>query len=225
MFLRRFPWQRMLSLLGLVVSIIGTVMTQTQPQKHLDLRGRKAGVTNARPADLEEAFVSALHASFTPGGALILEKCRKNQVNILVPADATIEDALEIITSRDKDYSWTANDASVNLLPKFFQLSPLDIQISKFNVSDVLVSEAYRKLYETPEVRAGFAARNLQEPPGWQFVTGGVDFEKKRISIDLTNVTLRQTLNAIVEADGEKIWLINIRTCNGRNEYSTRLVN
>lgn len=197
----------------------------TRSRNPLDrLESRKAGLRNSKPTDVHDAFIEALHVSGTPGGALIVDRCGERKKEVVIPESATLEEALNIITG-DQEYHWIANDRSVNLLPKFFALSPLDVKISRFEMKDVLVSEAYRRLYELPEVRAALSARNLREPTGWQFIAGGVNFERKRISLDLKDVTLREALNAIVEADGEKIWLFKVRSCEGHYEFITNLIN
>lgn len=82
------------------------------------------------------------------------------------------------------------------------------------------------------DVRNGFTSRNLQQPP-WTFVTGGPTVDTRRITLDLTDVTLREEcaslyfndptitfsvmnatvrtiLNTIVVAQGNSLWVVHL---------------
>lgn len=195
-----------------------------QEAKSPGILTRTAGLRSPKPTNLEDAFLDVLRVSHAPGGALLLESCRENKAQVIVPTDATVADAMNLITHADKRYYWVSDNKTVNLGPKYFALSPLDIAVAKLKVKNVPVSQAYRELYEMREVKQGLVARNLREPQ-WLFASGGITFQENHISLDLKSVTLREALNAIVEADGQRIWLIKIRECGGRYEYVTTLTN
>lgn len=218
---------RNLGVLILLTAGIATASWQTtrMSQDKTDaFLAHKVGVHNPGPASIDEAFVGALLNSHTPGGALFVERCGEKKSQVVIPTDATLSDAMNLITGSNVEYVWTSNKRTVNLIPKFFALSPLDMVIAKFKIKDALVADAYNQLYDMPEVRDGLAARNLQPPP-FEFVVGGKSSSQKRITLNLKNVTLRDALNAIVEAEGQKIWLFKVRVCEGRNEYVASLAN
>jgi len=185
---------------------------------------RAMGQGNSKGVEVEEALVDALLRLQTPGGALLIEECKESKPAVVLPATASRAELMDAIVATDKKYYWRTNGKSLNLVPRWFALSPLDITIKRFQVRNVLVTEAYGQLYELKDVNEGILDCNLHEP-AWRFLAGGVKVDKKRITLDLTNVTLGEALNAIVEADGQKIWLFKIRVCEGHNEYVTSLIN
>ena len=185
---------------------------------------REVGQGNARGVEIEVAIVDALLRLQTPGGALLLQECKGLKPTVVLPATDSRSDLLDAIVEVDKRYYWRTSGKSINLLPRWFALSPLEIHIKRFQVKNVLAVDAYNQLYGLKEVKEGISGRNLRQPT-WQFLSGGVNADKKRISLNLTDITLREALNAIVEADGQKIWLFKVRACEGRNEYVTGLIN
>jgi hypothetical protein len=185
---------------------------------------RDVGQANSKGIDIEAALVDVLLRLQTPGGALLLEECKGAKPTVVLPTTQSRSELMDAIVATDTKYYWRTNGKSINLLPRWFALSPLEIRIKRFQVRNVLVTDAYDQLYALKEAKDGIVGRNLQKPT-WRFLAGGVTAEKKRISLDLTNVTLGEALNAIVEADGQKIWLFKVRVCEGRHEYVTGLMN
>lgn len=213
-------------IIALTIASLSLGISSKAQQANSDkILARKVGVRNPQSSYIGDAFVTALLNSHTPGGALLVESCGEKKEQVLIPTDATLKDALGLITTADTKYDWVSKEKVVNLTPKYFALSPLDIRISEFKVTNSSVVDAYNQLYDKPEVKRGIKDLGLRSPR-FQFIVGGINPNQKRITLDYKNITLGEALNAIVEADGQKIWILSIvMTCDGRSEYVARLLN
>jgi hypothetical protein len=181
---------------------------------------------NPQSDDVFSALTMDLAASHLPGGILTMRKCGMVQPKFIPAESSTLQKELNRMVKIMPDYQWALDDGVLNFSPRFYTPSPLDITIREFKAHNSTIFEAYNQLFDSQDVKNGFAALGLHEPDV-QLVFGSGDSVKdpRRVDLDLRNTTLQKALNAIVRADGSKTWILSVYSCNGENTYQRILTN
>jgi len=215
-------------MLLLLVSILAGKQQQTVGPKNSaeEILSRRVGWTNPQSSEVFFVLPLDLHTARLPGGVFAVRRCGELQPEFVPAEDSTLQNELNRIAKIMPDYQWAFDDGVFNFLPKNYAPSPLDIPIAEFEADNVTAIEAYNQLYDRPEVKSGFASLGLHEPEVG-IVVGIISQVKdqKHISIKLKSCTLRQALNAIVKADGSKVWMLSVYSCNGDSTYQYTLMN
>lgn len=233
----RIPIRSIVLLLTLTPTLVGA--QQQRPDStnvDVNLLSRSVSWREPESTEAEIVLVSDLETARIPGGMFRARRCGDIEPKLIPAADSTFQNELDRIAKLKPQYQWAIDDGVFNFFPNFFTPSPLDIPITEFKVESEPVMQAYRKLFETPDVKNGFTRLGLHEP-SVQVIVGGVSAppnvggvspatnEKKRITLNLKNTTLRQASNAIVRADGQKTWVLSVVSCKGDSTYASQLVN
>ncbi len=101
-------------------------------------------------------------------------------------------------------YQWRERDGGIEVYPAKASSNFIDTRITRFQVRDVNREAAISNLLATPEVYGQILSRNLKPLP--QRPTAK-QIQDEKLSIELTDVTVRQALNKIAELSGAKFWL------------------
>ena len=83
--------------------------------------------------------------------------------------------------------------------------------MSKFEVREAEPNEALSQLLALPEVgKVATDELGLRTVTGgpYPFSMDGREPERKKVSLSLTNVTVREALNAIARAHGSAVWIL-----------------
>ena len=118
--------------------------------------------------------------------------------------EATIEDVLNAVVRFKPTYSWSKSVNAFALFPKDRRNPLLDTVIASCQISDVDHADAVNKLLSLPDVEAKMIAARLYRV----VATNQVETNAKRISLRLSNVTMRQVLDSIATDSGSRFWIL-----------------
>ena len=146
---------------------------------------------------------------------------------MLKPADDTLRSLLDAALAAEPEYTWSVDNGVVNLVPRYREPLFLETAIPKLEISEAATTnEALSQLLAVPEVSKQ-AGREL----GIRFFGGGIGGypspARTHISLSLSNITVREALNAIARARGDAIWLLVNQECipsSGRKFFSLQFV-
>jgi len=119
--------------------------------------------------------------------------------------DVNFLQIIDGIVKAEPKYRWRENDGSIEVFPANGCSSLLDTPIQSFQVKDVNRVVALNRLLGLPEVQAMFSSMNLKlRPPN---ARAEREKDEKKLSFDLSGVTLRQALNRIAADSGTRFWV------------------
>jgi len=218
-----------LVLLSAVVSSTPAIRSQgtNPPNAILD---RHIGTLQLRNTRLSETLIDALKQQQVPGGIAVSYYCGGYQNHLLKPADDTLRSLLDAAVAAEPEYTWSVDNGAVNLVPRYREPLFLETAIPKLEISDAgTTNEALNELLAIPEVskQASLELGIRTFGGGGPYGYGPEGAAKSKISLSLTNVTVRQALNAIARARGDAIWLLVNQECipsSGRKFFSLQFV-
>jgi hypothetical protein len=158
-------------------------------------------------------FVAAIAQAYGTTIGLEIDTAEPNPNLEIAVDDATIEDVLNAVVKFKPNYSWSKSVNAFALFPKERRNPLLDTVIARFQLSDVDHADAVNKLLSLPDVEARMIAARLYRV----VATNQVETNAKRISLRLSNVTMRQVLDSIATDSGSRFWIFQ-RT-GGKGEF------
>jgi hypothetical protein len=120
----------------------------------------------------------------------------------------------------DPRYQWQDDNRVINLLPSTGEPELLKSRVRRFAV-DSSLNEALRQLLTLTDVTQ--AATRLQlKRTSLKLLLGPSPFPNspQRVKVDLSDITLRTALNALVRSHGRAVWQYREYRCGGTNEFS-----
>jgi hypothetical protein len=207
---------------GLLIIATSSHSSQTE-KKSGNVLKRQAKGANLDNVMVGQAVVNALSKVSAPGGVATISDCTGQVSHVFPLGDSSLRGVLDSIVSIDPRYTWEIKDEVINVLPSNGLPPFFAVRISRFEISQVETpNEALSKLLSMPEVRK--ARLNL----GRRAVQGGVyvfcpecpPTEKKKISVNLKDITVREALNAIARAHGAAVWRFSQSKCSGSESFS-----
>jgi hypothetical protein len=222
-------WLKLIALAGAFLALL--VAQEPSPAMRL-----QAGKTYLRQ-DVEfqssavaEAFGFARNSAGKAGGMVIVSGCGDQPRSPLrLPADSSLAAALDMIVSIFPTHYWTIQDGgAINLLLKQDMPPIMDFPIRQFEwntaaFAGLTVGRLFRsKGVDDRLARLGMVAGletgpGLQKPP--RVINGVPDLPRKGQEQKTENLTLLQTLNAIVVSYGDGSWLYEEQQCGNNKMY------
>ena len=150
------------------------------------------------------SFVASIAQAYGATIGLEIDTTEPNPNLEIAVDDATIEDVLNAVVKFKPTYSWSKSTNAFALFPKDRRNPLLDTVIASFQVSDVDHADAVNKLLSLPDVEAKMIAARLYRV----VATNQVETNAKRISLRLSNVTMRQVLDSIANDSGSRFWIL-----------------
>lgn len=208
-----------LGLLTLMVSGYPVRVGETEPLYRLT-NSQNAEQTSNR-ITTQGKFSLALTAARVPGGSIWIKKCSSEEpVFHQDPVALPLREALESITHLDPRYRWQSDSGVINLVPFAGEPDLLKVRVRRYRVNADL-NEALQQLLALPEIKEGTSRLGLKRNTVKLLVGPSPFYDSpSRISLDVSNVTLREALNALVRAHGRAIWEYRDIHCNGVAEFS-----
>ena len=195
---------------GLLIGLPQIIWSQKAADSTEILNRASDGVqlNNATTPDI---LAQALMNAGVPGGIAVKAYCGGLQRRFLRPSKKTLRGVLDAVVSADLEYSWDVDHGVVNFVSRDNEPLFLKSKVSKLEIRGAEPNEALSQLLSLPEVKK--AARGEL---GFQTVTGGPyafmmdgsQPERQKLSVSLTNVTVREALNAIARAHGSAVWIL-----------------
>lgn len=167
-----------------------------------------------------QAFGHSLALSRVAGGIASSDpNCGQEKITqTFMPLGASLKDILDLIVTYDPAYRWSVEDNVINLLPKDGEPALLKTLINSFRLdSPTTIDSAVKQLMALPEVQK--QEKELHTGVGLHLIVGGRSAKDPKITLDCSNMTLREVLNAIVRAYGRAVWSYREFRCEGRNQY------
>jgi hypothetical protein len=134
----------------------------------------------------------------------------------------TMQEALDKLTAFLPEYSWSLDDGIHHIRPRSLAQArnlPLDKPVDRFSRSFANVQAALtgvREIFQTPlGAGVGMAMGLSGSSSGFGTPERVNESRERPISVDLTNVTVRQILDAIVRRHGDISWTVEYVDANG----------
>ena len=166
-------------------------------------------------------------AGSTPGGFATFGGCQAEAaVQPVLTTDSTLREELDKIVGNDPALTYSVDDGVVNLLPSQSVPPLLYTQINALDVEGDSISDPFSRLINSPEVAKAKASLGIGKFSGLQLYSvpsalpplpGHKEAEPKKFTLHLRNVTLLQTLNSLVRAQGRGVWHYAEKVCNGEH--------
>ena len=177
-----------------------------------------------------DAVAEALLNAAMPGGIAVLHYCGGYPTRSLKTSSTSVRGLLDEVVSTDPAYFWRLKGGVVNLIPRYIRLHFLDTRVSKLDLKEKTPDEALNILLALPEVQSQ-ANSELGSRLGQGFVyafpaNAGSGQQEKRSSLELTDATVAEALNAIAKAHGSAVWVLVKNECNnsGRKNFSIKFI-
>lgn len=158
-----------------------------------------------------DILAQALINADVPGGIAVRSRCGGFESRFLNPTDATLRGILDAVVSAEPDHFWNVDDGVVNFVPRDNEPLLLRSMVSRLEVRAAEPNEALSQLLALPEVnkaaRFELGLRTVTGGP-YAFMIDGSKPERKKLSLSLTNVTVREALNSIARAHGSAVWIL-----------------
>lgn len=123
-------------------------------------------------------------------------------------SSASAREALDAIAARHPGYQWTSRGGVVDFEPKKLEDDILSKKLDKVSLHGVSSFQAARRVLDQAKIPFAY------QPKGGRYAT---------IDIDLTDVTVRDALNAIVTADGQVMWVFSHSPKSGGPKFTGTL--
>jgi hypothetical protein len=138
------------------------------------------------------------------GVELRLDKDNEPTVNLNVPAQSTLGEAMKQIFEQLPDYKFeTVSEHMVIIYPKGALTDPndvLNVRVAQFDAVNIHPSDLlFRPQEFIPELKARLDPQNPRNPQPSGYV-GGIHAAGATITLHLKNVTVRDILNAVSQA-------------------------
>lgn len=114
-----------------------------------------------------------------------------------------MKEVLDDVVSRNPEYQWSKANGVINIRPKA-ESRDLDKVISNLSINDMTIKDARQKLCEAASLKCKW---RIEAGPRQHFA---------KITLDLKNVSVRDALNRMVEADGMASWSVEYDEKSGQ---------
>ena len=141
-----------------------------------------------------EAATEALSRPLTNGAGALRISVKKG----------TVKDVLDAIISADPTYTWQETAGVINVLPRERVDALPDVVIKKFEVNEIGLGEALRRVLRTREIERWTARTSTQERSFASLAFG--DSDNRTISLSLMHENVRTVVNRIMKAGGGWYW-------------------
>jgi hypothetical protein len=186
------------------------IWSQNAPDS-TDILNRPSEGVQLSNATTPDILAQALTNAGVPGGIAVRNNCGGFERRFLSPSKKTLRGVLDAVSSADPEYSWNVDRGVVNFVPRDNEPRLLNTLVSKLEVRSAEPNQALSQLLALPEV-----AKAARGELGFQTVTGGPyafmmdgsQPERQKVSLSLTNVTVREALNAIARSHGTAVWIL-----------------
>jgi hypothetical protein len=217
------------------VALLVGIPQLTPSQKVIDssrILNRPTGGIQLPEPTTPDILVQALINSGVPGGIAVTASCGGGfQTRFLHPTHATLRGVLDAVLSVEPEYSWNVDNGVVNFGQRDNEPLFLSSMVSRLEVRDVEPNEALYQLLALFEVdkvaRVQLGFRTVTGGP-YAFMTNGSKPESKKLSLTLTNVTVREALNSIARAHGSAVWILvkreNCGLSNGQKFFDLHFI-
>ncbi len=223
---------KLVCILGVLVVAILMAMagysSQTKKTQD-DILNRRVAIDEMKNVSAKDALAHVLDKAEVPGGIVVVRACDDASGFTRTLGDTTLRAALDGIVAANLQYNWKIRDGVVNLDLPNNDLPLLNVRVAKLEVTRAkTLDEALNKLLTLPEVLAASShagSRLIQGGlysfnPSGDVTSDDVSENEKRFSVTCTDVTVRESLNAIVRAYGRATWVYTQADCNGRRLFS-----
>jgi hypothetical protein len=177
------------------------------------------------------AFARILSDARMPGGIATITNCNPEPTHVFPSSGASLRSKLNGIVSIDPQYVWRLSAGVVNISPKSGDPALLNLRIREVKLMAApSLNEAVNQLLAIPAVRNRISELHLTNGPTR---TGIGDLQRpqnsgskdvRHYTLSLTNVTVREVLNAIARAHGNGVWEYQERHCNGVTEFQIQFL-
>ena len=214
----------MAATVGLLIGIPQLTSSQRVTDSS-DILKKPIGGVQLSNSTTPDILAQALINAGVPGGIAVRSSCGRFENRFLSPTNSTLRALLDAVVSVDPEYSWNVAEGVVNFVPRDNESVFLRSIVSKLEVHEVEPKEALERLLALPEVhkvaRLELGPRTVTGGP-YAFAPDGSMPEKKKVSLKLTNVTVREALNAIAREHGSAVWvLVTQEVCGPSNGYKS----
>ena len=176
-----------------------------------DILNRPSEGVQLSNATTPDILAQALTNAGVPGGIAVRSNCGVLEHRFLSPSKKTLRGVLDAVSSADPEYSWNVDHGVVNFVSRDDEPRLLKTIVSKLEVSSAEPNEALSQLLALPEVaKAAGGELGFQTVTGgpYAFMMDGSKPERQKVSLSLTNVTVREALNAIARTHGTAVWIL-----------------
>ncbi len=207
---------RMFLCLAILASVVGLPPAIGSQRKsdssNLDSHKVKSGLQDA---SIRDSVIYALKQAGVPGGISVSHYCGGFQSHSLSPANDSLRSFLDAAVAADPGYAWSVDNGVVNLVQRYDEPVFLRMIIPNMEITEAeTTNQALDKLLAIPEVE-----KQVRLELGIRTFGGGVGGYPRvattKISLSLSNVTVRQALNAIARTRGDAIWVLTNQKCLG----------
>ena len=214
------------ALFALAISPSLAIRSQNRTEPNSILNRRTANV-QLRDTNLVNALTDALRQVGIPGGIAVSYYCGGFENHLLKPPDDTLRSLLDAAVAAESEYTWTVDNGVVNVVPGYDDPRFLETIIPKLEINEAETTfDALGKLMALPEVsKQATLELGIQTFGG--SIGGYPNSSRTKISLSLSNVTVREALNAIARARGNGVWLLVNQECptpTGRKFYSLQFM-
>lgn len=135
----------------------------------------------------------------------------KSRINLKL-RDVSLREVLDAVAQSDSIYRWREHNGFVDVYPADGSSPLLSTVIVGFRVDDVEEAEAINQLMKLPEVETSVKALGLERR---KFSQASAVKDRKKVSLNLEHVTVRQALHEIVKKSGGHFWMLRRQGNNG----------
>jgi hypothetical protein len=124
--------------------------------------------------------------------------------------NVTLREILNGVVQSEPRYRWREVDGVIEVVPVNQTISLLDTPVNTFKVSDVSTASAIDHLLSLPEVQSVIRSMSLtrsSSPAASAARNAEARNTEKKISLDLSGVTVRQVLDLIAADSDTKFWI------------------
>ena len=216
------------------VALLVGIPQRTSSQKvtdSTDILNRPMGGVQLSNRTSPDILAHALINAGVAGGIAMRSYCGGFKSRFLSPTSSTLRGVLDAVVSAEPEYSWNVDEQVINFVPRDNEPLFLRSMVSRLEVREAEPNEALYQLLALPEVdkvvRVELGLHTVTGGP-YAFTMDGRKHERKKVSLSLTNVTVREALNAIARAHGSAVWiLIKQEDCglsNGRKFFDLHFI-
>jgi hypothetical protein len=123
-----------------------------------------------------------------------------------------VADVLNTIVAQEPGFTWAEINGVVNIGPRRQRNSLLNVRIAQFHLANASYEQIPRAIDSLPELKNWLQDNHLTKGPAVFAVIGAVGPGqpfKPLVSLDLHDVTLRETLNRIAQSYGYSSWIVS----------------
>ena len=117
----------------------------------------------------------------------------------------TVAQIMDELVSQKPKYKWKLVDGIYDIYPKESTDSVTEVKIKAFHISNENFQVVSHKLVDIPEIKEWLAKNGVKRR---EFQIGSGGETESRISLNLSQTTLRSVLNQIVGKDGRTYWVV-----------------